>query len=154
MNTKNVEAKQSALVFKTNTNLKEVGSVAMQHLPKMYETLGKLGIGESEPSVFIYRGATGDMDKEFELEIALITNQKKELDGPYQFSEVEPIKCVSADYKGSMPNIMKKYDEIFAEIGKEGLSYTKEVREVYHKWVGEDSEENQTSAESKPWRKF
>jgi predicted transcriptional regulator YdeE len=141
MKTKNVEAK-TALVYKTKTNLKEVGNVAMEHLPKMYETLGKLGLEEKEPSVFIYKGATGDMEKDFDLEIALVTERAEKVDGPYAFETVEAIKCASYDYNGDMPNLSTRYHEIFEDLDKAKARPSDEVREVYHEWIGEDSKDN------------
>ena len=141
METKQLES-ETALVYKTKTTMKEVSNVAMKHLPKMYETLANLGLEEKEPSHFIYKGVTDDMEKDFDLEIALVTNESKNVEGPYQFETVTGIKCASYDYEGDMLNIAKRYDEIFEDLGKENAIPSNEVREVYHQWVSEDSKDN------------
>ncbi len=142
MNRKNVNSK-TALVFKTKTNLKEVSNVAMTHLPKMYETLAKASLEEKEPSIFIYKDVGEDMEKDFVLEIALITDTEKKLEGPYQFEKIAPIECASFDYKGDMQGLTKRYEEVFQEISKAEMIPSNEVREVYHNWIGEASKENE-----------
>lgn len=142
METKKVQQK-NALVFNAKSNMKNVGNLAMQHLPKMYETLGKLGLEESEPSVFIYRGATSDMEKEFDFQIALVCNGQKEITGPYQFENLPELNCASYDYKGDISEIGKKYDAIYGELGSSGKIPGNEIREIYHNWVSESSPENE-----------
>ncbi|MEQ8359272.1 MAG: GyrI-like domain-containing protein [Cytophagales bacterium] len=142
METKNVKAK-TALVFKTKAKFDKVPDIAMSHLPKMYETLEKLGLEEKEPTHFIYRGASGDMDKEFDLEIALVTNKSENINGPYHFKSIDPMKCISTPYKGDMKGLDKKYHEIFADLEKAQYKPSDEIREVYHNWAGENSSDNE-----------
>lgn len=141
MENKNVTAK-TGLVYKTKTTLRQVGQISNEHLPKMYEFIGKQGMGEIEPTVFIYDGASEDMDKEFELEIALVTGRNGESNGEYQFDSIPEIKCASYDYQGKISGIAAKYDEIFQDLMKKNIKPGKIVREVYHNWVDEESPEN------------
>lgn len=142
MNTKNVSPK---LVFSGSlkTTINKLKSDTEPIIEALYKDVEKFGIQPAGPLEFIYRGASEDDNKEFDLEIALpVTNNPKPEWTQFDFKETSQLKCISNEYKGGMEQIAKAYTNIFEEIVKNGIQPTDEIREVYQNWVDFSSDEN------------
>lgn len=144
METKNLAPKK-VLVAKTTTNLKNISKHTEPIVHAMMAESEKAGITAIGPMEYIYFGASEDMDKEFQLEIALPVSDDSTTDNPqFEIKETNPLKYVAAKHVGSIDTIMKTYDELFGQIMAGGLQPTEEIREVYEKWIDLSSKENIT----------
>ena len=104
----------------------------------------ELGVKCVGPCVFLYFGADGNPNTEFELVVGVPVDVEKGTAGPFKFRTTAAYRCLSMDYKGGMPGIGAAWGQLYAEAQKRGLKLIHEGREVYHKWVEFESSENLT----------
>ncbi len=142
MKTKNIEPKK-VFFGSLKTTLNKIVDDTNPVIEALYADVEKYGIQPAGPLEFIYHGATGDMDKEFDLEIALpVAQEIKPEWSQFSFKNTNEFKCVSEEYKGSLEHIYGTYERIFGELDKGSMKSTDEVREVYQNWVSFSSDEN------------
>lgn len=142
MTSKNVAPKK-VFFGSLKTTLNKIQTDTNPIIEALYGDVEKYKIQPAGPLEFIYHGATDDMDKEFDLEIALpVATVTKPEWSQFDFKETNDFKCVSEEYKGSMENIYGAYEKLFGEINADGMNSNDEVREVYQNWVSFSSEEN------------
>jgi len=143
METKFIEPKK-VVAGSFETTLNTMNEEVNPFIEKLMTTLESAGLKPSAPMEFIYKGATDDMDKKFLLEIVQPVSgdaDPKNLSG-LKLKETPAFTCVQHRYKGKMDGIMNAYDQLFANISKESLAPTDEVREVYQNWVSLSSDQN------------
>ncbi len=144
LETKNINPKK-VIVATTKTTLNKIAQDAEPLTGALMADVEKLGITPAGPLEFIYFDVTGEMDKEFTLEIALPVSPDASDEGSsFKIKETNSFKCVTHIHKGSMENMHAVYDVIFKEIEKKELKPTIEVREVYLNWVDAKSADNVT----------
>lgn len=143
MNVKNVEP---AKVFYHSevTTLNGIHDVAVREIDAMCKVVEGLGLKEIAPMQFVYYGCDDKPDTKFTLEIALVVEEEKPYSGKYKFKNLDGFKCVSTIHKGSVTKLGETYRKFIPELFKSGKQMTDQSREVYHKYVGEDSPENVT----------
>ena len=135
-----------ALCYSKRTSLRNIHDIGNREVPKLYEAAAKMKLHEVGPMQFIYKGIeSDDPDAEFDLEICMIVDEKKENSGNYYFRGIDSIKCSSMIYKGSTFDMGEKgYQKIIPETISKGYKLTKECREVYHKYIDPTNSENIT----------
>lgn len=112
---------------------------------KLIDAARSAGIPLAGPSTFIYYGADGNPNTEFDLLIAFpIASRPSSVPSGFEVIESPAFHCISVDYIGSMPNIMTGYGVLMQAIGSQGLRPTGEGREIYKTWVEYNSDENVT----------
>ena len=143
MEVKNVE---SAKVFYHSevTTLSGIHEVAVREICAMSKEVEDLGIKEIAPMQFVYYGCDDKPDTKFTLEIAMVIDEEKPNSGKYKFKKLDGFKCVSTIHKGSVSKLAETYEKFMPELFKSGKQMTDQSREVYHKFVDEDSVENVT----------
>lgn len=143
MKVKNVE---SARVFYHSevTTLEGIHGVATREIHAMYKVANDLGLQEIGPMQFLYYGCDDKPDTKFTLEIALIVEEEKPYSGKYNFKNLDGFKCVSTIHQGSVNKLSETYGKFMPELFKSGKQMTDQSREVYHKYVDENSPENIT----------
>jgi effector-binding domain-containing protein len=143
METKFIEPKK-VVAGSFETTLNKMNAEVNPFIENLMTALEQAGLKPSGPMEFIYKGASSDMDKTFLLEIAQPVSgdaDPKNLSG-FKLKETPAFTCVQHRYKGKMDGIMNAYDQLFANISKESLAPTDEVREVYQNWVSLSSDQN------------
>lgn len=144
MKTRIIEPKK-VLVVSTKTTLKNIAKDTYPLCEALMEDVKKFGITPAGPLEFIYFGASGDMEKEFELEIALPVSPDTTAQGSrYKIKDTKPFKCATYIHKGGVDKLFAVYEELFKELDWDKMKSTEEVREVYQNWVSPESEENIT----------
>ena len=143
MEIKHVEA---AKVFYHSevTTLDEINRVAEREIGGMYAEAEKLGIKEVAPMQFVYHGMETDPAAKFTLEIAMVVNEEKPYDGKYKFKDLEGFECVSEIHKGSILEMNKTYEMLVPQLVKTGKQMGSQSREVYHKYIDQQSADNIT----------
>ncbi len=126
------------------TTLNGLVNYADAQIPGVLEQVAKAGLAVTGPMEFIYFGATGDVNNEFTLQIALPVAEQKSISVPYQIKQVPEFKCLSVVHKGDIAEIGGVYDKLFAEIQAQKIVPNGEIREVYHLYKDHDSAENVT----------
>ncbi|MCG8307883.1 MAG: GyrI-like domain-containing protein [Cytophagales bacterium] len=137
---------KSAKVFYHSevTTLEGIHDIAVREIDNMYAEAEKIGLKETAPMQFVYYGCDDKPDTKFTLEIAMLIDGEKPYEGKYKFKELEDFKCVSTIHKGSISDLGKTYEKFMPELFKSGKEMTGQSREVYHKYVQQDSPENVT----------
>ena len=95
------------------------------------------------PPTFVYLGVTGELDKPFDLEVGFPVAEGTPPAGRFQVRMLAALKCGSVEFTGPVYLIDKAYDRLVPAIQAAGLEPVPEAREVYLKWEGMDSPENQ-----------
>ncbi|HAF29031.1 MAG TPA: hypothetical protein DCG75_08280 [Bacteroidales bacterium] len=123
------------------TNLKNI----YQHVKVLPETItnemNQKGFTCEGPQVWIYNGADGNPDTEFDLMVGFPVAFDK-MDK--QITALEDFKCATTIHKGDWANFPQAYCAIIGEITQNGYQMTGECREVYHKIDFENVENNLT----------
>ncbi|QOV91966.1 GyrI-like domain-containing protein [Humisphaera borealis] len=135
-------AQQAFASVTRQTTLREVRRTidgAMKALSKD-QGLGQHIIG---PSMLIYTGMSGSLDEVFTLEVGFPVRPDYQPAEGVQVRPLPAMKCLSVDFVGSMRSIDKAYDKLIPAAQARKLKRTGEVREIYYRWNGHDSEENQ-----------
>jgi len=143
METKFIEPKK-VVAGSFETTLNKMNDAVNPFIENLMTALESAGLKPSGPMEFIYKGATSDMDKTFLLEIAQPVEgdaDPNNLSG-FKLKDTPAFTCVQHRYKRKMDGIMNAYDQVFANISKESLAPTDEVREVYQNWVSLSSDQN------------
>ena len=141
-----VKTVKPATVFyhSEETTLKDIYDVAVREIDALCTEAEKIGLKEVAPMQFVYYGCDDKLDTKFTLEIALVVDGKKPYDGKFKFKELEGFKCVSTVHNGSVNDLGKTYEKFMPELFKNGIKMTDQSREVYHKYLEQDSLENVT----------
>lgn len=112
--------------------------------------MGQLGRAAAEgkvafagPPTFVYRGATAELNRSFELEVGFPVAEGTKAFGPFKVRELRPFRCAAVVYTGPVSLIDKAYDRLIADMERAGLEAADETRETYWKWDGPDSPEDQ-----------
>lgn len=126
------------------TTLKKIHDVAMREIENMYAEAAKIELKEASPMQFVYFGCDENPDTEFTLEIGMVVEEEKPYDGKYKFKDLDGFKCVSTIHNGSINKIGETYEKFMPEVAKNGKRMTNQSREVFHKYIDQDSPENIT----------
>jgi len=142
--TKVVPAKKY-FCYATRTTLNKINEVANAEIGPFMEAMNRLGLQPAGPMEFLYWDCTSDMDKIFDLEIAMPVNTVVELaNKKYRFRSAEAFKCLSLVYHGDISKIDNAYEMLFGHIGQNHLKTTNHIREVYEHYIDLHAAENIT----------
>ena len=126
------------------TTLEKIKEVAEREICKLCAEAEKIGLKEIAPMQFVYHGCDDKPDTKFTLDIAIVVDGEKPYTGKYKFKELEAFKCVSTIHKGNVDDLGQTYEQFMPELFKSGQQMTDQSREVYHKYIEQDSQENVT----------
>lgn len=93
------------------------------------------------PQIWIYNGADGNPETEFDLLIGFpVSDQSMDHD----ITALEDFKCATLMHKGDWANFKQSYEKVIGEVMQNGYQMTGECREVYHQVDFENVENNLT----------
>ena len=136
------EVKQTKVFGKEiKTTLKTINE-HVKVLPEgILNEINQKGFNIEGPQVWIYNGADGNPETEFDLLIGFPVAQDK-MD--VNIKALEDFKCATITHKGCWSKLKETYDKIIGEVMQNGLSMVGECREVYHKVDFENAKNNIT----------
>lgn len=120
------------LFFRTKTKVSELGRYVGIVARELYRdaTLNDLEI--SGPVYWNYIGFSGDITKEFTLEIALpVAEIPSHYEGKFRVKREETFYCVSIIHEGSWFDLPASYEKLMNFIGEHDLKIASLNREVY-----------------------
>jgi len=140
MEIKNV--KQSKVFGKEiKTTLKAIGKHVKVLPEQILCELGRKGFSTKGPQVWIYNGADGNPETEFDLLVGFpVEIDKMDID----ITALNEFKCATHMLKGDWANFPQAYCAIIGEVMQNGYLMTGECREVYHHVDFENVEKNLT----------
>lgn len=140
MEIKNV--KQSKVFGKEmKTTLKTIGEHVKVLPEQVLADLSKKGFSAEGPQVWIYNGADGNPETEFDLLVGFpVAMDKMDVD----ITALNEFKCATVMHKGDWANFQQAYCAIIGDVMQNGYQMTGETREVYHHVDFENVENNLT----------
>lgn len=108
---------------------------------KMYAEAARLGLPVAGPMEWIYTGATGDAETEFDLEIALPIARPGEPSDTFAYKIYPPFRCLAYTHSGPWSDFQAVYGQLFGHVRAANQPYNDQVREVYAV-VDLDNQEN------------
>lgn len=143
METKHIESKLS-VAGSFRTNLAKMNQEVNPFIERLMRELESAGLKPSGPMEFIYTGASSDINKEFNLEIAqpVSGNAKLGMLKEFELKHIPEFTCLTETFKGRMDQIFDTYTHLYEKIGKKNINTTDIVREVYQNWVSLSSDQN------------
>jgi effector-binding domain-containing protein len=136
------EVKNTKLYGKEiKTTLKSIGEHVKVLPEQVLNELKQKGFTPEGPQVWIYYGADGYPDTEFDLLVGFpVADEKMDVD----ITALGNFKCATMIHKGDWGSLGQTYHKVIGELMQNGLSMTGECREVYHKIDFENSDNNLT----------
>lgn len=128
-----------AICFSTRATLPMLAQLG--HVPpRLYDEAARLGLTITGPVQYIYEGATGAINKEFTLTIALPIQEMEAgiLSEEITVKTIPGFRCATCTYTGSWDTLMALYGALFPAFYAQGYTYNGQLREVYR---GIDREE-------------
>jgi effector-binding domain-containing protein len=121
----------TALTFTTRTTLNTLSQHVRTVAEDLYAEANRLNLDVSGPIYWVYTGASGDENQEFQLEIALPIAQQRELSSEFSYKTFPSFRCASYTYAGPWSDFKEVYSILFSQLYREGYQGTGNVREVY-----------------------
>ncbi len=123
------------------TTLKTIGEHVKVLPEEVLENLNEKGFKIEGPQVWIYNGADGNPETEFDLMVGFpVANDKMDVN----ITAFDDFKCAIVLHKGDWSKLGDSYCKIIGEVKQTGLKMTGECREVYHQVDFENIENNIT----------
>jgi len=99
-------------------------------------------------AVFVYRGATGDQQTPFDLEVGFPVPDDAKAFDQLKTRKLSSFRCATMLVTGSTAHYGEAYQKLFAGIGQAGHRPTGETREAYLYWEGPESPNNVTQIQA------
>lgn len=134
--------KQSKVFGKEiKTSLKTIGQHVKVLPENILKELNQKGFTAEGPQVWIYKGADGNPETEFDLLVGFpVAKEKMDVD----ITALDDFKCAIYLHKGDWANFKEAYCTIIGEVMENGLQMSGECREIYHHVDFENVENNLT----------
>jgi len=123
------------------TNLKNIYNQVKVVPEQVYFEMNKKGFQSEGPQVWIYYGADGNPETEFDLLVGYPVADEL-MDN--SITALGQFKCVTALHSGDWARFKESYDKLIDEVMNKGMQMTGECREVYHQVDFENVENNLT----------
>ncbi|QMW02015.1 GyrI-like domain-containing protein [Spirosoma foliorum] len=121
----------TALTFTTRTTLQTLSQYAPGVAMELYKEASLLNLDVAGPIQWIYTDATGDVTKEFQLEIVLPIQQPGEKSDRFSYQVYPAFRCLSYTHTGPWSDFGELYDALFGQFHRDGHQANGLVREVY-----------------------
>lgn len=125
------------------TTVRDVQSAIAAAMAELSTAAGAGRLTFAGPATFVYRGATGELDKPFTLEVGFPVAAGTPPTGRVQVRPLPALRAVAATFTGPVSAIDKAYDKVVPEVQRRKLRPAGEAREVYLKWDGPEAGDNQ-----------
>jgi len=98
----------------------------------MHEEAARLGLGVVGPVQWIYTGADGKPETEFQLDIVLpVDRDFDQGSNVFTLTKLSAFHCVTTRYVGGWDGIPGAYEALIADLTAAGLTMTGVSREIY-----------------------
>ena len=136
------EVKQTTIyASEVKTTLKTINSHVKVLPERILEEINQKGLTITGPQVWVYNGADGNPETEFNLTVGFPVNSKNE---EKNIRSLDNFKCATIVHKGEWSNLKLTYDKIIGDVFITGNQMTGECREIYHQVDFENVDDNIT----------
>lgn len=125
--------------------IQEIGKRGIKLCANIIEEIDKYKLSIIGPWTFISYGRDGNNDTFFKHEYCVPVENTENYKGIFQIKTLQEIECAFIVYQGDLSEENfggKGYRPLVDSIIKSGRNFTGESREVYHKWVSPESQDN------------
>ena len=131
------------LYTQQETTIAELGQVIPGMLQKLMEAIEAGDAKVIAAPIFIYDGATGEMNKPFKFQVGfpVAEGTKTDVTG-LEVRQLEPYHCATAIYSGSMANVGQAYQKLFTDLFAAGLKPVGGSREMHMYYESPESPNN------------
>lgn len=119
------------LYFGTRTTLSEIGKLVDKVASDLYATAARHDLLPTGPLHWIYTGADGKPDTEFNLEIALPVNRIAAEKPAFSQKILPSFECVATHHNGSWDHLYETYDRLIDDVFAKGKKPSGICREQY-----------------------
>lgn len=145
MEIKTIETQQ-VYFEKFETTLREIGQYVGNKPAEMANEIENAGLTITGPQIWEYKGADGNPDTKFELNICFpIAGETSTVSSKIKI--LKHAKFAIATHKGAWENLKHTYCKIMNEIGQKGMNVGSTCREIYHNCDFENQENNITEVQ-------
>lgn len=144
METKIIKSIQVLCVCEYLT-LQEIGERSERLCSDMAKEIEKYKLRISGPWIFVSYGRDGNYNTRFRHEYCIPIDNTENYKGDFQIKTLPETECAFITYQGDLSeeNFGKKgYSLLVDSVIKSGRNFTGESREVYHKWISPESQNN------------
>lgn len=122
---------QPVLQFSTRATLPQLSQYANSIFQRLHEEAARLGLTVTGPVQWIYTGADGKPETEFQLDIVLPVDADEKPSNVFQLTKLPAFHCVTTRYVGGWEGIPSAYEALIADLTAAGLTMTGVSREIY-----------------------
>lgn len=125
--------------------IQEIGEYGERLCSNMVEEIEKYKLGINGPWIFVSYGRDGNYDTRFRHEYCIPIDNTENYNGTFQIKTFQEMECAFMTYQGDLSEENfggKGYGPLVDSIIKSGRNLTGESREVYHKWISPESQNN------------
>ena len=113
------------------TSIKELSKFVRVKAFEIYKEAIVSGYEITGPVYWIYYGMDGNPDTQFNLEIGIPVQEKKNPNDGFICKTVETMECATLIHNGTWENLSQSYSFLIAELMKSGRMLNGVAREVY-----------------------
>ncbi|MGL6316463.1 hypothetical protein [Vibrio sp. WXL103] len=135
----------SVLRIRRNVTIPEVGPQSVECCGKIYQKAEEIGLSVNGPWHFVSNGLPRDTETSFTVDFCLpVSGVSQLVDGDdIKLVTLDEFYCASRTFEGGLHQLFELgYQPLLAEINAVNGKYTGESREIYHQWVGPESDDN------------
>jgi effector-binding domain-containing protein len=131
------------LYTEQETTIAELGQVIPAMMAKLGEVIEGGSVQIRGAPIFVYDGATGEMNKPFKFQVGFPVAEGTKVDAAdLQVRQLEPYHCATVLYSGSMANVGQAYQKVFTDIMAAGLKPKGGSREMHMYFENPESPNN------------
>lgn len=135
---------QKAIAKSVRTTLAHIAAAIGDWPTKLMQEVQAHGLRMAGAPVYIYRGCDENPETEFTLQMCFPVESFDGYTGSFETVELRTYACYEALYVGSMPELSEKgWAPFMQQVLDKKIAWGQESREVYIRWIGFDSPENQ-----------
>jgi predicted transcriptional regulator YdeE len=133
---------QTYLFAETQTTLAEIGPVVTDLMAKLHAAVKDGHVNVTGPAIFVYQGATQDMNKPFTLQVGFSVAPETKPVAEFNVRPLDKLKSATVLYSGPVAQVGAAYQQVFTDLFAAGLEPTGETREYYLYWEAPESPNN------------
>ena len=119
------------IYFSTRTTFREISKFVANVAKELYATAASNELLPTGPIHWVYDGADGKPDTEFDLEIALPVNGYLKPWSAFAEKTLPAFECATVLHQGAWDHLFETYDQLIDEIKSQGKQMTGICREQY-----------------------
>ena len=134
----------TVLYAEQELTIPEVGIYGEKYRAEFTQEVEKYGLRVLGPWIFISYHLPKNGRDRYRAEFCLpLGNGEAHAGGKYPIKSLSRFPCAFVEYNGKLRQLFTKgYQPLVREIAAAKMSFTGESREVYHSWIGPNSQEN------------